>query len=308
MRKKYLLACLPFILTATTAIPALADTAPTNKTTTQTTQNLFSTLPATTVVTTIGDKKITVADLDNFAARYKGQVEKLDVGTRRVAALKSLLNSAALTAEAKKLNLDNSPEYKQQLNELANNLLIAQLIEQKLKAAITPAMLQQMYKTEIQDAEPEIQYHAHHILTATKADAEKAIQALNSKKSFADVAKQYSTESTKNNGGDLGYFYKEQVLPELTNILNSLKIGQYNKVPVQSQYGWHILLLDEKKTLPKPSFEQVEPELRNALSQKLYPSILKTTLDDAMKHINVVFPDSKIKTNYDTINKTVFGG
>src|SRR6266513_1757238 len=98
------------------------------------------------------------------------------------------------------------------------------------------------------------EYHARHILVATEPFAEKLVTRLDKGEKFDVLAKQESMDPSKSNGGDLGWFSPDRMVPEFAGALIALKPGEYTHKPIQTQYGWHIIQLLETRALTPPSF------------------------------------------------------
>ncbi len=194
-------------------------------------------------------------------------------------------------------NAQNTQEMQMSiLNELANVLIVAQdaeknQIDQRPEVAATLALLRaklltqtalQEYASANQPEESAIQaiydtdyankstteYKARHILVKEEEEAKSLITQLDEGGDFAELAKQHSTGPTGKNGGDLGWFDGEQMVKPFSDAVKAMETGKYTKAPVQTQFGWHVILLEESRETPPPSLEQVKAEITNKLQQK----------------------------------------
>ena len=119
--------------------------------------------------------------------------------------------------------------------------------------------------------------HARHVLLDSEADARAVIAELDKGGSFAEIAKARSKDpSAAQNEGDLGYFTHEAMVPEFSTAAFAMPKGSWSKDPVQSQFGWHVILVEDKRTTT-PTFAEKEPQLREEVSRQ----ILTSLLDDA---------------------------
>src|SRR5262249_34479166 len=120
---------------------------------------------------------------------------------------------------------------------------------------------------------------ARHILVATEAFADKLVEQLDKGANFADLAKRESMDSSKDNGGDLGWFTPDHMVKPVPDAVGALKAGEYTKKPVQTQYGWHVIRLEETRDLAAPTFDSVRQRLEQLVQTKKF----KGYTDELMK-------------------------
>ncbi|MGB0672069.1 MAG: peptidylprolyl isomerase, partial [Rhodospirillales bacterium] len=123
--------------------------------------------------------------------------------------------------------------------------------------------------------------HARHILLKTEEDAKAAIKKLDGGADFAALAKELSTGPSKDNGGDLGFFVKEQMVPEFAEATFAMKPGSYSKKPVQTQFGWHVIKVEEARKRTPPTLEEATPVIRQELSREVGLAYLEEVKKDA---------------------------
>ena len=129
---------------------------------------------------------------------------------------------------------------------------------------ITDEQLKKEYDAKIATANV-TEYKASHILLKSQKDAEAVIKELDGGAVFSDVAKAKSTGPTGPDGGDLGWFKASQMVPPFAQALTQLQKGTYTKTPVQTQFGWHVILLEDTRKATPPKFEDVKPQLANMM-------------------------------------------
>jgi len=128
--------------------------------------------------------------------------------------------------------------------------------------------LQALYDSDIKELKLK-ELKARHILVKEKTQAEQIITELDLGGDFAKLAEKHSTDAgSAKKGGELGWFRPQQMVAEFSNAALLLDKGKYTKVPVQSQFGWHIIKLEDSRDVAPPTFEQVKPKLAQALKQK----------------------------------------
>jgi peptidyl-prolyl cis-trans isomerase C len=160
------------------------------------------------------------------------------------------------------------PEVKRQLAFERNKVLMEALLQNTAKAAETDAEMHKVYDEAVKEMGTEQEVHARHILVETEAEA-KAIEAeLKKGADFAEEAKKKSKDpSAATNGGDLGYFTKDQMVPEFTEAAFKLDKGQISD-PIHTQFGWHIIKVEDKRAKPTPSYEEVKSQVQNYIARR----------------------------------------
>ena len=180
-------------------------------------------------------------------------------------------------AEAKKMG--DTPEFKRKIAFTREKLLMEQLLTDTGKSALTDDAMHKVYDEAVKQMGHEQEVHARHILIRAAAgddkaskDAEDKIKAvivrLKSGEDFEKVAKEVTEDpSGKANGGDLGYFSKEQMVPEFSDTAFKLDKGQISE-PVKTQFGWHVIKVEDKRLKPMPKFEEVKPQIEQYVTRK----------------------------------------
>ncbi|HTW37667.1 MAG TPA: peptidylprolyl isomerase [Steroidobacteraceae bacterium] len=131
---------------------------------------------------------------------------------------------------------------------------------------------------------PHEEYHARHILVATEPYADKLIEQLDKGADFATLAKQQSMDSSKDTGGDLGWFSPDRMVPEFASAVVALKPGEYTHKPVHTQYGWHIIKLEQTRDVTPPPYDSVRQRLVQIVEQKKF----RAYEDGLMKNAKIV--------------------
>ncbi len=180
-------------------------------------------------------------------------------------------------AEAKKVGDTN--DFKHKLEFERRKLLMSNLLQSVGKTALTDEAMHKVYDDAIKDMGKQEEVHARHILIRANAgddkankDAEDKIKAvivrLNKGEDFAKVAGEVTEDpSGKANGGDLGYFTKEQMVPDFADVAFKLDKGQISG-PVKTQFGWHVIKVEDKRIKPPPSFDEVKPQIEQFVVRK----------------------------------------
>ena len=162
----------------------------------------------------------------------------------------------------------DSPEFKQQLEYTRKKLLMSKLLDTEARKAATPEAMRKVYEDATKQMQPEEEVHARHILVESEDEAKAVREELDKGANFADLAKSKSKDpSAAAEGGDLGFFTKDQMVPEFAEAAFKLDKGQISE-PVKSPFGWHIIQVEEKRTRPLPDYEQVKPQIEQFVARK----------------------------------------
>ena len=233
-----------------------------------------------TVLATINGTEITAKDVDQISADLDPQFARLPDDQRRLAALAAIIDIKSLAAKAEAEKLDQTPEFKARVAFLKDRALHNDYFKQQVVDKISDADVRARYDKEMAAMPPQNEVRARHILVKTKEEAEAIIKQLDGGASFEDVAKEKSTDGSAAQGGDLGYFGPGQMVPEFDKAANALEVGQYTKEPVQTQFGFHVIKLEDKRTQQPPAFEQVKDQVKSLLIRERYMELVKKERGD----------------------------
>jgi peptidyl-prolyl cis-trans isomerase C len=182
-------------------------------------------------------------------------------------------------AEAKKLG--DSDDFKNKLAMARTKLLMEALLQDEAKAAVTDEAMKKVYADAIKDVGNEQEVSARHILVESEDDAKTIAADLKKGGDFAALAKEKSKDpGSKDTGGDLGFFTKDQMVPEFAEAAFKLDKGQISD-PVKSQFGWHVIRVDDKRTKQPPSFDQVKEQIENYVQRKAQAELIQKLRADA---------------------------
>ena len=251
------------------------------------------------VVATVAGQPITEADLDLAIENLDQQFAQLPPEQKRAAALSAVIEIRLMAAEAAAKGLDKDPAFQRQLAFLNQRALHSQVISKEIADKITDADMRAAYDKQIAATPPQNEVRARHILVKTKEEAQAIIKDLDAGKKFEDIAKEKSTDPGSGaNGGDLGYFVQGQMVPEFEKVAFELEPGSYTKEPVQSQFGFHVIKVEDKRQKPPPAFDEVKDQFRSMVLRDKYFALVKQ-LRDAAK---IDIADPALKAAVDASN------
>jgi peptidyl-prolyl cis-trans isomerase C len=168
-------------------------------------------------------------------------------------------------AEAKKVA--DSNDFKQRLAFARNKVLMELLLQSEAKSAVTDAAMHKVYEDAAKQMSEEQEVHARHILVEKEDEAKAIATELKGGADFAQLAKQKSKDPGAAEGGDLGYFTKDQMVPEFAEVAFKLEKGQISD-PVKTQFGWHIIKVEDKRKRQLPEFDKVKDQIETFVQRK----------------------------------------
>ena len=184
----------------------------------------------------------------------------------------------AKAAEAKKFG-DNE-EFKRKLAYARTKLLMEQYLQSEAKGAVNEAAMKKVYDEAIGQMKKEPEVRARHILVETEDEAKAVVAELKKGADFAELAKAKSKDPGSADGGDLGYFTKDQMVPEFSEVAFKLDKGQLSD-PVKSQFGWHVIKVEDKRERQPPEFDKVKDQLENFVVRKSQSDLITKLRADA---------------------------
>ena len=217
------------------------------------------------VVATVNGVPITVTMLETkieklpqyyqtFAVEHKNEI------------VNEMIAEELLYNEARKRELDRDPDIKELINDATKKILISMIVEEEVKksAPVSEDDVKVYYDGNKEKYVVPEMIRASHILTSTEEEAEKAKGELDRGAEFAAVAQEYSKDLTKDRGGDLGYFSKDQMIPEFEKTAFSLNMGQTSGI-IKTRFGYHIIKLTDRKPAVYQSFDEVKDAIMTSI-------------------------------------------
>lgn len=182
--------------------------------------------------------------------------------------LRGVMAEKLVMAEAQKQGIDKSELVTKQVEDMKRKLTVRTFLDIKTADSITEADIKKEYDAMVAANKDDKEVHARHILVPSEAEAKEARKQIDSGKSFEDVAKSLSKDpGSAKNGGDLGYFTKDKMVPEFANAAFAMKKGEIS-APVKSSFGWHIIKVEDVRSIKAPEFKEVKDQLKMKLQDK----------------------------------------
>ncbi len=237
--------------------------------------------PAAVPVAVVNGTPISRSEYDIYVKNLlQGKQQEL-TPEQKNQVLDELIGMQLLAAQADKDGLEKDPDTAAQLQVLRLRVMADAESQKFLKGQEpTDAELHAEYDSAVA-AMDKNEYHARHILVSTKDQADQIIKKLKGGAKFEDLAKSQSIDGSKTNGGDLGWFTLARMVKPFGDAVKGLKKGEYTQQPVQTQFGWHVIKLEDTRDVTPPPFDQVKSQLSNGVIRKKLQAYVEQLKKDA---------------------------
>ncbi len=213
----------------------------------------------------------------NLSEQYRG----LPPAMIFPALLEHLIDFKLVVGEGRKANLQEDEAVKRRLALLEDQVIRELYLARYVGEAITEEALRQRYDEFVKTMPPQEEIKARHILVAAEEEALAVIARINGGDAFEDVAKEKSIGPSAQRGGDLGYFTRDQMVPEFAEAAFNLQPGEMTEAPVKTGFGWHVIIVDDRRPGSPPSFEDTRDQLATEMSQEVVSELIQNLRDRA---------------------------
>lgn len=228
------------------------------------------------VAAVVNGEKITVAELRQAYNENPAIKEKVSFNDFYAKALDVYVNGKLLYQEAVKAKVMDTPEYKKQLALAKEEIARKVYLEQQVDKQISDEQVKKVYADYKKSFKAEKEVKAKHILVDSDAKAKEVIAKLQKGENFDKLAKEYSKEPA-----ELGYFTKGVMVPEFANAAFAMKKGEYSKTPVKTQFGYHVIEVEDSRDAKAMPLDKVKPQLKAMLTQgaigQVFENVSKTS-------------------------------
>jgi peptidyl-prolyl cis-trans isomerase C len=239
--------------------------------------------PTDPVLASVNGEPIHMSDVQAAGATLPANLQQLPADQLFPLLVNQLIDRKALLIAAQAENLQSDPKISAAMVAAADEKLENAYVQQQVTPVVTDAAVEAEYNKDYAGKPGPEQVEARHILVKTQSEAESIIKQLNKGADFAKLAEKYSIDPGAKDGGELGWFAQNQMVPAFADAAFALKTGQYTKTPVQSQFGWHVILCEGKRTAPTPALADVKDQIR----QQLADNAIKATLADVRGKVKI---------------------
>ncbi len=227
------------------------------------------------VVATVDGEKIRLSDLRALHASLPAQVRRQPIKRIYRPLVDYAITTHLLAKAGRAAGLDKDKKIKRLMTQYLTRVVAQIYLSRATAKLVTDDVLQKAYEKYKAGFKGNEEVRASHILVKTKKEAQEVIVRLDKGEKFAKLAKARSTGPSKAQGGDLGYFQRGQMVKSFAKAAFALKKGEYTKSPVKTQFGWHVIMLVDRRRKSAPPFEQVKAKLRQEAGRMLQAETVK---------------------------------
>lgn len=221
------------------------------------------------VVAVVDGAEIRQSELEVLKGTLPAEYRQLPAQILMPALLQRAIDERVIAAAAEAEGLAEDPEVVAALAAARRNTLYEVYLGRKIDAATTDAAVEAKYQALIKDHEPVEERHARHILVADRETAEDLIRQLDEGADFAELAREHSTGPSGPEGGDLGWFSQGQMVPPFEEAAFAIEPGGHSAEPVETQFGWHVIKVEDTRQSPPPALEELRPRITQEIAREV---------------------------------------
>jgi peptidyl-prolyl cis-trans isomerase C len=228
------------------------------------------------VVAKVDGAEIRRSEVAAFMQTLPPQMRQIPPENLFPMAVEQLVSAKIVDVKASKTDVAKDPEVATRMKDAQTQIVRAVYVEKEIEKALTEDRVKEAYDKFAKEQSGVEEVKARHILVDKEDLAKEVIKKLNDGAKFDDLAKEYSKDTAnKASGGDLGYFTKGDMVKEFAEAAFALKKGEVGKSPVKTQFGWHIIQVDDKRTRPVPGLDEVKPSLESQIRREILNELIE---------------------------------
>lgn len=221
------------------------------------------------VVAIVNGAPIQRSDVEEARGRLPARMRQVPLQVVFELLLDSLINTKLVAGQAREQGLHEEEKIKRQMARIEDQILERAFLVRYIEERVTEDALQERYEKLVEETKDKEEISARHILVETEGKAREIIADLKKGEDFAELAKKRSTGPSASAGGDLGFFSADQMVPEFAKAAFALDKGQFTETPVKTQFGWHVIKVEDRRATKPPTVEEVSETLRADLAREI---------------------------------------
>ncbi len=238
--------------------------------------------PKDPVVATVNGQQIHLSDLQIAQQSLPQQYRNMPLATVYPALLERMVDSKLVEQDGRKNKVTDDPAFKKRLAFVEDQVVQDFWLQKQIAEKVTPEKMKQAYDEKVKNMPPEEEVHARHILVGSEPEAKAIISDLKKGTPFDKLAKEKSTDKASGaEGGDLGWFKKADMVKEFADAAFALKKGSLTDTPVKTQFGYHVIQVEDRRKAPPPSFDELADQIRQDLAREAVTAMLNQLRADA---------------------------
>ena len=227
------------------------------------------------VVATVNGQPIYLSELEIAQQALPPQYRTMPLASVFPALLDRIADSKLVVGDARKNKIETDPTFKKRMAFVEDQVIQDYWLQREIAKRITLDKLQQRYQEKLKSMPPEEEVHARHILVATEAEAKDLLAELKKGTAIEKLAKDKSTDKASGaEGGDLGWFKRTDMVKEFSDAAFALKKGELSETPVKTQFGYHVIKLEDRRQAPPPTFEELSDQIREERARETVTQII----------------------------------
>lgn len=225
--------------------------------------------PKDPVVATVNGQPIYLSELQVAQQALPPQYRNMPLSSVYPALLDRIIDSKLVVADGKKNKVEADPDFKKRMAFVEDQVVQDFWLQKELSKRVTLDKLKARYQEKLKSMPAEDEVHARHILVATEQEAKDLLADLKKGTPFDKLAKEKSTDKASGaEGGDLGWFKRTDMVKEFSDAAFALKKGETSEAPVKTQFGYHLIKVEDRRQAPPPSFEELADQLREEVQRE----------------------------------------
>lgn len=226
--------------------------------------------PKDPVVATVNGQPVYLSELQVAQQALRPQYRNVPLSSVYPALLDNIINSKLVVADGKKNKVEADPEFKKRIAFVEEQVIQDYWLQKELGKRITPDKLQARYQEKLKSMPAEDEVHARHILVATEQEAKDLLAELKKGTPFDKLAKEKSTDKASGaEGGDLGWFKRTDMVKEFSDAAFALKKGETSETPIKTQFGYHLIKVEDRRQAPPPSFDELADQIHEEVQREI---------------------------------------
>ncbi len=221
------------------------------------------------VVAIVNGAPIQHSDVEEASGRLPAQMRQVPFQAVFELLLDSLINTKLVAGQAREQGLHEEEKIERQMARIEDQILERAFLIRYIEERVTEDALRERYKKLVEETKDKEEISVRHILVETEGKAREITADLKKGEDFAELAKKRSTGPSASNGGDLGFFSADQMVPEFAKAAFALDKGAFTETPVKTQFGWHVIKVEDRRAAKLPTVEEVSETLRDELSREI---------------------------------------
>ncbi len=228
------------------------------------------------VVATVNGHEIRLSDVENARNQLPSQLQNAPLRDIYPVLLESLIDTRLAADKATRLGYHETPEFKNRMAQVSDQILQRIMMARHIEQHLTDELILERYQKLAQKAGTQFEIHARHILVESEDRAKELIAMLDDGQIFAELAAEHSTGPSRSRGGDLGWFGPGQMVEPFEAAAMALDVGAYTNAPVQTKFGWHVILVEERRPFPVPSYQEAREVIAKELLSEIGGNFMTT--------------------------------